>query len=153
MHKGMDYHKSCEENGCYKERHVCDFSQHEGWYDYGITPTDIDYVVERNSNILIQEWKQPGKDLPKGQNKLFKHWAGFNRQAGYQKFTIMQVAGYAGRMEVVEFRFYLWRPSDIHADHSVWGAWLPPEKYEPACRSWFKWADNNWFYEKRNLRV
>jgi hypothetical protein len=50
---------------------------YDGYFDWdflleafkgtNITPTDIDFLVERNYKFLIIETKSPGKNVPKGQ--------------------------------------------------------------------------------------
>jgi hypothetical protein len=38
-----------------------------------VNPTDIDSVLERNGHFLIQEYKDPGATLHKGQRIMLKH--------------------------------------------------------------------------------
>ena len=149
----MGMNHKCDKHGCYLKKHICKFELHRGWYGKSIMPTDADYIVERNANILIQEWKQPRIQMPDGQEILFKIWAGFNRAAGYQKFTIMQVSGYAGEMRVIEFRFYDWKSSIINARKTAWGEWIDGSKYEAACKKWYQCANTNWFYKNRNAKA
>ncbi len=35
-------------------------------FDWGIAPTDVDGIVERNGNYLLYECKESGNEIPKG---------------------------------------------------------------------------------------
>lgn len=40
---------------------------------FGISPTDIDGMIERNGHILLLEAKSPGVPIPLGQKIMFDH--------------------------------------------------------------------------------
>ena len=42
-----------------------------GWFVPGVSPTDIDYAIERRGRFLFIENKRPGQEIPRGQAILF----------------------------------------------------------------------------------
>ena len=145
--KGLNHDCRPDRTNCYKDRHVCNFGYQEGWYPRGITPTDVDFMLEGGGNLMMQEWKEPGVPMKNGQSILFREWAKFNIIAGYSIYTFMQVSGFAGRMEAVKFRFYYWeRPIP------EWGKWIDGSTYKETCIEWFRRADNDEFRKNRETK-
>jgi hypothetical protein len=106
-----------------------------GCFDYGIMPTDVDGIVERNGHYLVFEEKQPGIELGVGQKRMLDD---LNKNYGMTIFIIW------GDTEVpyVE-EMSIWRPygkvnvyqegrQKIKAD-------IEFLRYK--CRQWFSWAD------------
>jgi hypothetical protein len=90
-----------------------------------IKPTDIDGIVERRGNFIVFETKDPGKEIPRGQQILLRelHKTG--------RFTIMIIYG-KQNPEYAEVYY----PGCEHT------ATLTGEaECQDFVRSWYNWAD------------
>jgi len=98
-------------------------------FDWGIAPTDVDGLVERNGNYLLFECKYPGADIPTGQKRMLKD---LNERHG---FTIFVVTGFT--------------QANISGLFVSWPRGAKKEPYKnidsnfllDKTRQWFDWAD------------
>ena len=100
-------------------------------FDWGIAPTDIDGLVERNGNYLLYECKEAGQKIPTGQGRMLKD---LNIRHG---FTIFVVTGF--------------NEQNISALNVIWPRQVKHDAYQninakfllEKSRQWFDWADGN----------
>lgn len=97
----------------------------------GCEPTDIDNLIEHKGRFLVFEYKQPGEDMPRGQERALQALLELNRNA----VTIIQCEG----IPPTEIHRYRWLAVD--------GEWQPREwmvgnEYvvRELARHWWNWA-------------
>ena len=98
---------NCEEHGCFRDRHVVDFSPFNGILPRGINFGDVDGIVEYMGEFLLMEWKgeQALWDSIDGGGQDLLH----ERLAQAGPFTVLQIVGHAGKCEPTMVR--AWLPS------------------------------------------
>lgn len=94
-----------------------------------IRVSDLDGIVERNGWFLVIEAKSPGKDIPRGQRRLFK--ALVNKE-----FSVLVIWGEANKPQHLQ----IWYPHravpEVQVKASV-------EDIQDIVRRWFHWANEN----------
>lgn len=106
-----------------------------GCFDYGIMPTDVDGIVERNGLYLVFEEKQPGVELGEGQKRMLDD---LNKKHGMTIFIIW------GDTEVpVVEEMSIWRPFGMVNSYEEGRQKIKAdiEFLRHKCRQWFEWAD------------
>jgi len=109
----------------------------QGCFDYGIMPTDIDGIVERNGKYLVFEEKYPGLNLEKGQHRMLED---LNNKYGMTIFIIW------GDTEIPYIEeMSIWRPygtlSVYQEGRQRVKADINYVRYK--VRQWFEWADRD----------
>ena len=106
-----------------------------GCFDYGIMPTDVDGIVERNGRYLVFEEKSPGVELTTGQRRMLED---LNRK---HSMTIFIVWGDTAVPFVQSMS--IWRIEEHDQDKSVRTVFpASVEILKGKCRNWFLWADD-----------
>ena len=98
-----------------------DFLAH--FLPYGIEPTDIDLLIERNGRFLALEGKRAGVSIPTGQRRCL------GELDALPEFTVVHFEGYP--------------PDDVTAC-AKWGqelSWTDTEHLRDRIARWFEWAD------------
>lgn len=100
-------------------------------WDWGIAPTDLDGLVERNGNYLMFECKNKGAELNTGQKKAIRD---LNLRHG---FTVFVVTGFT-ESSVSELSI-TWPRRVLHESFTdIDGQFLLK-----MCRKWFDWVEGN----------
>ena len=99
-------------------------------FDWGIAPTDIDGIVERNGNYLLFECKHNGKKISIGQARTLKD---LNERHG---FTIFVVEGFTA--DTISGLFVSWPRGVRKEPYKNVNSHFLLEK----TRQWFDWADS-----------
>jgi hypothetical protein len=94
-----------------------------------IKPTDIDGCVERNGNLLILETKQPGAQIPKGQEITFQ---AFVRRAGAVVMVIWGEQNKPEQLKVFSRKYPNGKVIDADG-----------EKFRRLVKIWYEHADQN----------
>ncbi len=106
-----------------------------GCFDYGIMPTDIDGVIERNGRYLFFEEKTPGIELETGQYRLFND---LNKQWGATIFIVW------GNTEIPYVKeLEIWRPFGKCNKHGEGRERIQADidLLRTKCNAWFRWVD------------
>lgn len=102
---------------------------------FGIRPTDLDGLVERNGNLLLLEAKSPTAKIPRGQRILFDRlvWAKCPHcEREIKKFDVLVIWGEPNQPE----KMRMWRIHDQPIDateadvQKLVGTW-----YQEACHN------------------
>lgn len=110
-----------------REKLIWDFMKPA--FDWGIAPTDIDGLVERNGNYLLFECKRKGAEIPIGQQRLLRD---LNERHG---FTVFVVTGFT-ESTICELDVF-WPRRVRHEPYRNIRARVLLDK----ARQWFDWAD------------
>ncbi len=97
-------------------------------------PTDIDNLIERNGKFLVFEYKQPGEEMPRGQEIALQKFLSLNPA----KVSILEVEG----IPPIEIHRYRWL-----AANRIWnpGEWIVADVHtvRDIARDWWDWANGN----------
>jgi hypothetical protein len=106
-----------------------------GCFDYGIMPTDVDGIVERNGNYLVFEEKHPNVELGIGQARMLND---LNMKHGMTIFIIWGDT----EIPIIE-SMSIWRPYGKTNAYEEGRQKIPAdiELLRHKCRQWFDWAD------------
>ena len=104
---------SCQNNGCYLDRHVLKFDTFAGLFPRNMNFTDIDASIEYRGLFLDMEWKQSRDCVNRGQEIYFE------RKTEFCFHTAIVVIGNAQDMTCTEYCVYwkgkpsVWIQGDI----------------------------------------
>ena len=123
----------------------------KGCFGNGIKPTDIDGLVERNGHFLLLEAKNPGKEVPVGQQILFDKLVAIPSADSLATFTVFVVWGRRDASEAQSRHCPMCAcfASQKHTPETmlVWGKWNRPA---PCTVEVFRdWARYWWFRAER----
>lgn len=102
-------------------------------FDYGITPMDIDAIVERRGRFLVFETKKPGQEVPKGQQITLR------AMLSLPVFSVLFLDG--KRQEEMQRFIYAYRNKRFEFSHES-----PPvvaAKLVETCSVWFQNVDKH----------
>jgi hypothetical protein len=118
----------CEKQGCFNKKKRPKIEVFAECLPGKIAFSDVDAIVEVNSNFLLQEWKEY-PDIPTGQKIMYE------RLTAGGKFAVFLVHGSAETMEIHSMgvfwngNFKGWKASSL-------------SKLKARVRDWAQWAIN-----------
>lgn len=102
--------------------------------NFGIEPTDLDGIIERNGRFLLLEAKSPGAKIPGGQRFMFDNLVKMKCPYCDQDINLYEVLVIWGKPNQPE-QMQMWRiqstpvPASVSAVQKVVGDW-----YVQACK-------------------
>jgi hypothetical protein len=110
---------------------VWDFDVLEGCFPRGITPTDLDGMVEVNGRFLVFETKLPGTEMPEGQERALRALVATGL------FTVLFLQGKPGVTDIEGLQVWRWKDGRFE-QREIW----PPtvSALRRLCERWAKWA-------------
>jgi len=104
---------NCERDGCFNKRHRPRIEDFGDCWPGKIGMGDLDGIVEVGGHFLVLEWKSVEKDIPRGQDIMYK------RMTVNPDYTVVVVCGDAETMTVKSYIRYR------HGERRGTGDWEP----------------------------